>query len=428
MSREPARPTSKAVSQPTRRLAQGLLGFVSLLALSLPAAAQDGGGKYLDAKFCGDTLNLNPGSNYDNGSCQLWKLVPVSDGWSRLQLKRNGKFLDAKYCTDDLNMNPGSNYDNGSCQLWKFVPDADGWSRVQIKRNGKVLESPNCADDVNLGAPSDANGGDCQLWRLVPVDGSDGWSRLQIKFTGGSAPQTAASGPGDQEFGFNGDNYGWYDDGWDGPGWYIVGYEFRRGFGFGGREGWHGWHHRGSHSHGHHGGGGGGHHGGGGGHHGGGGGGGHHFHTGGGGGHHGGGGPHFRRGGGGGGHHGGGGGGHRGGGGGGGHRGGGGGGGHRGGGGGGGHHRSDIRFKHDIALLGHLDNGLGFYRFSYNGSDKAYVGVMAQEVEAMIPAAVTRDREGFLMVDYDRLGIRMQTWDAWVASGERVPAGTPVRH
>jgi hypothetical protein len=71
-------------------------------------------GKYLDAKFCGDTLNLNSGSDYDNGSCQLWKLVPDTDGWSRLQLKRNGKFLDAKFCTDELNMNPGSNYDNGS--------------------------------------------------------------------------------------------------------------------------------------------------------------------------------------------------------------------------------------------------------------------------------------------------------------------------
>jgi hypothetical protein len=37
--------------------------------------------------------------------------------------------------------------------------------------------------------------------------------------------------------------------------------------------------------------------------------------------------------------------------------------------------------KHDISLLGHLDNGLGFYRFSYNGSDKAYVGVMAVRPE-----------------------------------------------
>jgi hypothetical protein len=45
-------------------------------------------------------------------------------------------------------------------------------------------------------------------------------------------------------------------------------------------------------------------------------------------------------------------------------------------------------------LLGELDNGLGFYRFSYNGSSKAYVGVMAQEVQAVMPRAVARDRDG----------------------------------
>jgi len=44
--------------------------------------------------------------------------------------------------------------------------------------------------------------------------------------------------------------------------------------------------------------------------------------------------------------------------------------------------RSDMMLKHGISLIGHLNNGLGFYRFSYNGSDKAYVGVMAQEVQA----------------------------------------------
>ena len=83
-----------------RCLAYSLLGLASLLLPSFPALAQQDGGKYLDAKYCGDTLNLNPGSDYDNGSCQLWKLVPNADGWSRLQLKRNGKFLDAKYCSD----------------------------------------------------------------------------------------------------------------------------------------------------------------------------------------------------------------------------------------------------------------------------------------------------------------------------------------
>jgi hypothetical protein len=83
---------------------------------------------------------------------------------------------------------------------------------------------------------------------------------------------------------------------------------------------------------------------------------------------------------------------------------------------------SDIRAKHDIALLGHLDNGLGFYRFSYNGSDAAYVGVMAQEVEAVMPDAVVRGDDGYLRVNYGRLGFAMQTWADWVAAGENIPA------
>ena len=83
---------------------------------------------------------------------------------------------------------------------------------------------------------------------------------------------------------------------------------------------------------------------------------------------------------------------------------------------------SDIRVKHDIALLGRLDTGLGFYRFSYNGSDKAYVGVMAQEVEAVMPEAVVRGDDGYLRVFYERLGLRMQTWEEWVATGEKIPA------
>jgi hypothetical protein len=82
---------------------------------------------------------------------------------------------------------------------------------------------------------------------------------------------------------------------------------------------------------------------------------------------------------------------------------------------------SDVRLKHDIALLGHLDNGLGFYRFSYNGDDKAYVGVMAQEVEAVMPDNVVRGEDGYLRVFYDRLGLRLQSWEEWVAAGEKIP-------
>jgi hypothetical protein len=92
----------------------------------------------------------------------------------------------------------------------------------------------------------------------------------------------------------------------------------------------------------------------------------------------------------------------------------------RGGGGRGGGRRSDVRLKHDIAVIGHLDNGIGFYRFAYNGSDKVYVGVMAQEVQMVRPDAVRRGRDGYLRVFYDRLGLKFETYDAWVA-GARVP-------
>jgi hypothetical protein len=90
--------------------------------------------------------------------------------------------------------------------------------------------------------------------------------------------------------------------------------------------------------------------------------------------------------------------------------------------------RSDVMLKHDISLLGHLDNGLGFYRFSYNGSEKTYVGVMAQEVQTVMPAAVVRGSDGYLRVFYDKLGLKFQTYDQWVESGAHVPVGGPVGH
>jgi hypothetical protein len=86
-----------------------------------------------------------------------------------------------------------------------------------------------------------------------------------------------------------------------------------------------------------------------------------------------------------------------------------------------------MMLKHDVALLGHLDNGLGFYRFTYNGSDKAYVGVMGQKVQTITPAAVMRGSDGYLRVFYEKLGVKFQTCDRWVASGAHVPAGAPGR-
>ena len=57
-----------------------------------------------------------------------------------------------------------------------------------------------------------------------------------------------------QLFIFGGRHYCFYLDGWHGPGWYWCGYEFRRGFGWGGPEGWHGWYRRGHGFHGNRGG------------------------------------------------------------------------------------------------------------------------------------------------------------------------------
>jgi len=94
-------------------------------------------------------------------------------------------------------------------------------------------------------------------------------------------------------------------------------------------------------------------------------------------------------------------------------------GGGRGGGfGGGGGRFSDIRLKEDIVPVGRLDNGIGVYRFRYRGNDHTtYVGVMAQEVRTIAPDAVSRGRDGYLRVDYDKLGLEFLTWDEWLARG-----------
>ena len=83
---------------------------------------------------------------------------------------------------------------------------------------------------------------------------------------------------------------------------------------------------------------------------------------------------------------------------------------------------SDIRLKRDIALLSRLDNGLGLYRYRYLWSDQVYVGVMAQEVEKVMPEAVARGADGYLRVDYQRLGLRLMTWHEWTESSKAVLA------
>lgn len=83
---------------------------------------------------------------------------------------------------------------------------------------------------------------------------------------------------------------------------------------------------------------------------------------------------------------------------------------------------SDARLKRDIAQLTCLDSGICLYRFRYMWSDVFYVGVMAQEVQRIVPAAVTRGSDGYLRVHYDRLGLTFQTWNEWAEMTDAKPA------
>jgi outer membrane immunogenic protein len=74
---------------------------------------------------------------------------------------------------------------------------------------------------------------------------------------------------------------------------------------------------------------------------------------------------------------------------------------------------SDRRLKRDIVLVGRLKDGLGIYRYRYLWSDAVYVGVMAQEVALDRPDAVVRGTEGYLRVDYSKLGLQLMTQAEW---------------
>jgi uncharacterized caspase-like protein len=74
---------------------------------------------------------------------------------------------------------------------------------------------------------------------------------------------------------------------------------------------------------------------------------------------------------------------------------------------------SDIRLKRDIVALGRTADGLQLYRYRYIGDDVFYVGVMAQEVAERVPDAVTRGADGYLRVDYGKLGLTFMTSEEW---------------
>jgi hypothetical protein len=72
---------------------------------------------------------------------------------------------------------------------------------------------------------------------------------------------------------------------------------------------------------------------------------------------------------------------------------------------------SDRRVKRNIVRIGDHPLGIGLYLFDYDaergarwGRDRQF-GVMADEVEAVMPAAVSVGDDGYKQVDYAVLGI-----------------------
>jgi hypothetical protein len=80
-----------------------------------------------------------------------------------------------------------------------------------------------------------------------------------------------------------------------------------------------------------------------------------------------------------------------------------------GGGGGAGGSWSDRRLKRNIVRLGATISGLPLYRFEYIWGGPVYVGVMAQDVAIVRPDALITDASGYYRVDYDKLGLRLET-------------------
>ena len=70
---------------------------------------------------------------------------------------------------------------------------------------------------------------------------------------------------------------------------------------------------------------------------------------------------------------------------------------------------SDISIKENIRQIGVLSNGLGVYEYEYKPAYKntwgygQQIGVMAQEVEQIIPEAVSVHPDGYKMVDYSKI-------------------------
>ncbi len=65
---------------------------------------------------------------------------------------------------------------------------------------------------------------------------------------------------------------------------------------------------------------------------------------------------------------------------------------------------SDDALKENIIEVSRRGDGLGIYDFNFKGSDQKFRGVLASEVEARYPTAVTYDERGIRLVNYSLIG------------------------
>ena len=71
-------------------------------------------------------------------------------------------------------------------------------------------------------------------------------------------------------------------------------------------------------------------------------------------------------------------------------------------------YKSDRRLKKKISRVGEDKRGFGIYEFEYRDNPGSrFRGVMADEVEPIVPEAVSYGEDGFAQVDYERLGLKM---------------------
>jgi hypothetical protein len=78
---------------------------------------------------------------------------------------------------------------------------------------------------------------------------------------------------------------------------------------------------------------------------------------------------------------------------------------------------SDRALKQDLDLIGTHPLGIGVYLYSYKPEYRdtwghgRHLGVMANEVETVMPEAVSTHPDGYKMVDYAMLGIHQGPLD-----------------